>query len=457
VNNKLNAFAPRIGLAYQLTPKTVVRAGYGRSYDIGVFGSNFGHTVTQNLPVLLKQNVNASNLGLGSSDLVPIFALDNGPNGTGLTPDFHDSAITSNGLIPFSSLGSDVSGVHIRPVKQVLPSVDAWNATVQRQITNTISLEVAYVGSKGTHGFAGNGPNYDVNQYSIAGFGTALTQNERRVLFPKIPFSLGNYYGNDAPSTYNAFEIKADKKFAKGLQFISHYTFAHAKNDDNNYYPIDHKISWGPVDFNRDHVFVINTVYELPFGKGRTYLSSANRAVDYVVGGWQFSNTTNWSSGLPWTPSFGECGPEQDVGICRPNKGSGTLHTGAGSLDTVHHSIVYFTPLQNPITTTPGIFKDPGVGNLGNIGRNTYHGPSGFYSDLSMVKKFKLYERLNAQFRMDAFNVFNHPVYAFSANNGANTCIDCVNATPDKTNGKITGLEGGTTMRQLQFALRFDF
>ena len=67
VDNKLNAFAPRLGIAYQLTPKTVVRTGYGRSFDIGVFGSNFGHTVTQNLPVLLKQNYNASNIIPGAS------------------------------------------------------------------------------------------------------------------------------------------------------------------------------------------------------------------------------------------------------------------------------------------------------------------------------------------------------------------------------------------------------
>ena len=60
VDNYYKAFAPRVGIAYQLTPKTVVRMGYGRSYDIGVFGSNFGHTVTQNLPVLLKQNVDAT-------------------------------------------------------------------------------------------------------------------------------------------------------------------------------------------------------------------------------------------------------------------------------------------------------------------------------------------------------------------------------------------------------------
>jgi len=472
VDNKLNAFAPRIGIAYQLTPKTVIRAGYGRSYDIGVFGSNFGHTVTQNLPVLLKQNINASNVDSTlSGDRMPIpgFTLDIGPTGPSpISPDFGTGLINSDGLIPFTALGGAVGGTHIRPPKQVLPAVDAWNATVQRQLTGSISLEVAYVGSKGTHGFAGNGPNYDVNQVSMANYNqlnpvtnATYTQTERRVLCgpedslgncTKFPFSLGNYYGNDAPSTYNAFEVKVEKKFNKGLQFITHYTYAKAKNDDNNYYPVDHKISWGPVDFNRNHVFVVNTVYELPFGKGRTYLSSTSRAMDYVVGGWELSNTTNWSSGLPWTPSFSECSGEQDVGICRPNKGSGSFHVGvSGSLDSVNHNLTYFTP-GSSIGSTPG-FSDPGNGKLGNIGRNTFHGPAGFYSDLSLVKKFKLYERLNAQFRMDAFNVFNHPVYAFSANNGASTCIDCQGGN----NGKITGLEGGTTMRQLQFALRFDF
>lgn len=446
IANKLNAFAPRLGIAYQLTPKTVIRAGYGRSYDIGVFGSNFGHTVTQNLPVLLKQNVDATAINSSASaNLVPVFLLDNGP----IAPIF--PAVPSDGLIPFADLGGQVGGTHIRPIKQVLPTVDSWNATLQRQITNTISTEIAYIGSKGTHGFAGNGPNYDINPPSIVGY-PGLTQNERRPLFPKIPFGLGNYYGNDAASTYHAFEVKVEKRFSQGLQFLSHYTFSRAYNYDSNYYAINHSIAWGPVDFNRKHVFVVNTVYELPFGKGKPYLGNSSRAMDYLVGGWQLSNTTNWSSGLPWTPSFAECGTEQDVGICRPNKGSGSFRTGVGSLDPATHTITYFTPVPN-IVTNPGAFTDPGVGNLGNIGRNSFYGPAGFYSHLSAVKKFRITEKLTAQFRADAFNVFNHPVYAFSANNGASTCIDCQGGN----NGKITSLEGGTTMRQLQFAIRFDF
>ncbi len=166
VDNTLTAFAPRLGIAYQLTPKTVVRMGYGRSYDIGVFGSNFGHTVTQNLPVLLKQNVNATNFNpLAAGDKVKVFLLDDGP----IAATF--PAVPSDGIIPFSARWAARSRARTSvPPKQVLPLVDSWNATVQHQLTNTVSVEVAYVGSKGTHGFAGNGPNYDVNPVSIVNF-----------------------------------------------------------------------------------------------------------------------------------------------------------------------------------------------------------------------------------------------------------------------------------------------
>lgn len=514
VGNDYHAFAPRLGIAYQVMPKTVVRAGYGRSYDIGVFGSNYGHTVTQNLPVLLKQNYDATNFPpLGcvapncpSSNITPLFSLDAGPNSVAaINPLNAFPAIPSNGIIPFSSLGGAISGVHIRPIKQTLPAVDAWNLTVQHQLTNSIALEVAYVGSHGTHGFAGDGPNYDINPAAVGAgaditqafvvgsnppvpcapgtipntgtcgpasysFTAFTTQNSRRPLYPTIPFDLGNYYGNDASSDYNAFEVKVEKRFARGLQFISHYTFSHTDGYDSNYYAISHQIAWGPVDFSRNHVFVINTVYELPFGKGKPYMGDVSRAMDYAVGGWQLSNTTNWSSGLPWTPSIGECGNVSDTGPCRPNLVPGSFSTGvSGDISPVNHNLTFFTPLA-PLSIDPnsvpvgtdlctaarprsGPFALPACGTLGNLVRNTFHGPAGFYSDLSVSKKFKLTERVSAKFVMDAFNVFNHPVYAFSANNGANPCVDCSGGN----NGKITDIEYGTSMRQLQFALRFDF
>jgi len=496
VDNKLTAFAPRLGIAYQLTPKTVIRMGYGRSYDIGVFGSNFGHTVTQNLPVLLKQNYNASTFTTNSpnpnctaltpcsGDLVPLFSLDAGPTASVIDPATAFPAIPSDGFLP---LTPELSGTHIRPTKQVLPTVDAWNATVQRQLTNTMSLEVAYVGSKGSHGFAGNGPNYDVNPVAV-GNGTDIvtnttgtngqfnftplaSQNARRPLFPTIPFGLGNYYGNDASSNYNAFEVKLDKRFSNGLQFLTHYTYSHANGYTDNYYAISHEVSYGPVDFSRKHVWVLNTVYELPFGKGKKYLGGVNRAVDYAVGGWQISNTTNWSSGLPWTATIGECGAVSDAGPCRPDKVSGSFNVGvSGDIDPNTHTLTYYTPVApilDPSTLANGTdvcalaasgvnsgpFALPQCGTIGNIGRNTFYGPSGFYSDMSVVKRFRITEKLTAQFRADAFNVFNHPVYAFSGNNGAQTCVDCQGGN----NGKITNIEDGLSMRQLQFAIRFDF
>jgi len=470
IQNDLHAFAPRLGVAYQFTPKTVVRIGYGRSYDIGVFGSNFGHTVTQNLPVLVKQNVDASNAvanSTASANYIPVFTLAQGP----IAAPF--PAIPSNGQITFPSLdqaglGFLVTGSHIRPPKQVLPTLDAWNLTVQRQVTNTISAEVAYVGNKGSHGFAGDGPNYDVNQKSMFLFGVhdPLNPNptggypdqvRRPLCAPnlatdtcsRIGDSLGNYYGNDASTNYNAFETKVDKRFSQGLQFIAHYTFSRSRAYNNTYYPDSHPIAYGPNDFTRNHVFVITTVYELPFGKGKMFLGDSGRAMDYVVGGWQLSNNTNWSSGLPWTPTTNECGAQQDVGVCRPNKGSGSFATGPGSFDGTTHTVKFFTPLA----TLGGPFTDAGKGNLGNIGYNSMRGPAGFYSDLSLVKAIPITERVKAQFRMDAFNVFNHPVYAFSGNNGANPCVDCQGGN----NGRITDIEGGTTMRELQFALRLNF
>jgi hypothetical protein len=470
VEDTFHAFAPRLGIAYQLSPKTVLRMGYGRSYDIGVFGSNFGHTVTQNLPVLIKQNIDASAINSAANpNEIPVFSLAQGP----IAPVF--PAVPANGQISFASLNGQDSGVHIRPIKQVLPTLDAWNLTVQRQVTNTISAEVAYVGNKGSHGFSGDGPNYDINPVSMFLYGTGAASDLRRPLCHPvftvapgtpgvtpvgtctgIPDDLGNYYGNDASSEYNAFEVKVDKRFAQGLQFIAHYTYAHADDYNNVYYAISHPIAYGPNDFVRNSVFVINTVYSLPFGRGKSFLGNSSRPVDYLVGGWQISNTTNWSSGLPWTPTTNECGGEQDVSICRPNKGSGSFHLGPGSLQTPAGRapyIQYFTPL----TSLGGPFTDAGNGNIGNAGYNSLRGPTGFYSDLSVTKDIPIVERVKAQFRMDAFNIFNHPVYAFSGNNGANNCVDCQNTSLSSNNGRITDIEAGTTMRELQFALRFTF
>jgi hypothetical protein len=493
IDNTYKAFAPRIGFAYQFDPKTVVRLGYGRSFDIGVFGSNFGHVVTQNLPVLANQDVSDSSLTGQSNftnDRSAVFTLATGPQA--LTP----VTVPADGILPLRGPANAVDP-RVRPTKQRLPTLDAWNATLQRQVTPTMNIEVAYIGNKGTHGFAGNGPAYNANEVAV-GPGTdpggtgfkafSASANRRRLFLNGVPAftyptfldasgkalnccstDVGNYFGNDSSSHYNALQLKMEKRFSQGLQFLAHYTYSKAFNHDSSYYSVDQRIAYGPDDFSRNHVFVVSTVYELPFGRGKRFMGDASRAFNLLVGGWQLSNTSNWSGGLPFTPSIGECGHISDAGPCRPDLLPGQSFSTGLHRDS-SGNLTWFTPVAalaygavpagvdacTLARPTSGGFALPACGHVGNAGRNWLRGPRAFFSDMSLSKTFNITEKYKAQFRFDAYNVFNHPVLGFSSTQG-NTCIDCggggvisaieADASPNAPNG----------MRQLQFGLRFNF
>jgi hypothetical protein len=503
IRNYVGAFGPRIGIAYQLKPKTVVRIGYGRSFDIGVFGSNFGHAVTQNLPVLVHQQIQAHDLNSAAiNDNVPVYQMD---SATGPLP-APFPAVRADGTIPLRGPTNSVDP-RIRPTVQRPAAIDMWNATVEHQLTSTMTVEVAYVGNKGTHGFAGDGPAYNANERSIAGYGTANPDNARpffnRYTYPDCSVPLGvcgqtnvalsdqltccssdlnNYFGMDASSNYNALQLKVEKRFSQGLQFVSHYTWSRARFHDNNYYSVDPSVGYGPMNVNRNHVWVTNFMYELPFGKGKKYMSGANTLTDYVIGGWRLTSITDWSGGLPWTASYSACGEDENTSICRPNKGSGALKLGAkrDSSGNLTWFTPVFTTIPDPTDPTktciiPGLtiiapgscksapnqcttarptiagFSRPACGTLGNIGYDSFRGPHLFTSNLSLAKNFRITERYKAEFRMDANNIFNHPVLGFNYTQG-NTCIDCGGDA-----GRITNIENNTSMRLLTFGLRFSF
>jgi hypothetical protein len=518
INNTLKAFAPRLSFAYQFDPKTVVRLGYGRGFDIGVFGSNFGHVVTQNLPVLAQQSLSDSNLNpLNTNNRSAVFTLSQGPNPFSFAGIL--GAITPGGTLPLNGPDGTVQP-RVRPTVQRLPTIDQWNATIQRQITPTINLTVSYIGNKGTHVFAGTGPSYNNNEPAVGtgtdtwhctanGNGTfdckqffvaSVPTNDRRRYFlngvptftypgatftdlqgnvhptPACCFVDTGYFGNDADNKYNALQVKAEKRTSFGLQFIAHYTYSRAYAYDSTYFDVNKAVAWGPNPFNRNSVFVANTIYELPIGKGKKYMSSGGRATDLLVGGWQVTNTLTWGSGLPWTPSLANCGQVSDAGPCRPNVvGTQKLATGYHR-DPTTGVVSWFTPVttlnqsQAEITASPvdltgtsdscqtarptsGPFALPACGQIGNVGFDSYRGPHAFFDDMALSKSFTITERVKAQFRFDAYNVFNHPVLGIPGN----TCVDCAGA------GQINDIEADAApgspvgMRQLQFGFRVIF
>ncbi len=435
-----NLFAPRLGIAYRVSDKTVVRLGFGRGFDIGVFGSIFGHNVTQNLPVLGIQSVQPARnfdavftLAQGPQALDPKTVLDRQPKGPNGRP------ILPNGVTAF-----------ILPERLRMPTTDSWNATVQHQLPGDIAVEAAYVGTKGTHVFAGFGGDYDFNQATIQGFGT-LTTNQRKPFFSKFGWTQNfRYYGSDASNNFHSMQLKAEKRFSKGYSLLTHYTWSRSFHYTNTYYNIDATQAYGPNDNHRSHVFTLASVWEVPVGKRRKFMNNAGKAADLVLGGWQMNVIYSWQSGLPFTPSYRDCNADRDTGWCRPDLiGDWKLEKATAEkwFET--------TPLAANGQVTPltsngqrlGPWGRPQRGTFGSVGRNRLLGPEFQQFDLSMSKTFSITERFKAQFRAEAFNIPNKVNLA-----NPNACVDCPG-----TAGRITNIFQLATMRQWQFGLRLSY
>jgi len=433
VRNSYTNLAPRLGFAYQVSPKTVIRAGYGRTFDVGTFGSIFGHSVTQNLPVLGVQSINPSNswqsvfnLAVGPPPLDPATVLDSQPTG----PD-------GNHLYP--------NGVRawVYPQKMRLPTVDAWNATIQHQLTRTISVETGYVGNKGTHVTLDGSPYNDENAPTIVGFADGLSTDSRRPYFPKFGWNSPLYYfGNDTDNHYNSLQSKVEKRFSGGLQLLANYTYSHAKSHDQPYFNINRNLWYGRPDWQRNNVLVVSDIYELPFGTGKRFLGNSSRVLDLAVGGWRISSNTVWMSAQGFNTSYNECSSDNDVGSCHPDR---IGNTGVSSRTRANWYAVASPLLDNGDSSGP--WRRPQVGTFGNDVRNSLAGPRWKQTDASFLKAFSVIpERLNAQFRVDVFNLFNH---VNAGNPGG--CVDCNNA------GVIQNQAPNAAMRNLEFGVRFEF
>jgi Carboxypeptidase regulatory-like domain len=496
---KWKQFAPRIGAAYQINDKTVVRAGYGRSFDTGVFGSIFGHTVTQNLPVLGNQQLSAS------TNINNVFTLNAGPPAPPIL------SVPQSGLLP--NPGSQVTS-NARPNPLNFPTIDAWNLAVQRAITPTMTLTVAYVGNKGTHTL-GDGDsnstnpneaainlpgNFSVNGQSLhydpsvpangsgidpstgltatgvsANNGTSTSNMLQRYYglslpackdasytTPKEPLvapgmcgwtSGISYRGDDQNTEFDALQITLAQQYKNGLAITGNYQWDAAFDEQSGYFTWDQAVTHGRDSFTRTQQLTAYGSYDLPFGRGKQFAPNANRVTDLLIGGYQLSGVMTWAGGLPFTLSYGEA--QSNVPSSAPSYPSAVsgrhMQTSLTDFNASTKSRKFYSTQipgkltdPNAVAAGTGIFVNPGLDTIGNVGRNTYFGPGFFNTDLAITKAFPVWESVAIKFRMDAFNAFNH---INPGNPGGGI----------ESDGNITGMALPQSQRQLEFALRVQF
>jgi hypothetical protein len=464
----LTDLGARFGFDWQVRNGTVLRGAFGQMYDDeGFFGTIFGSALTHNIPVYNDEDVTSGNATGAYS-----YTYNNIPASPA------PYVIPSNGLIPLPN------GVNaeVRPNRLILPRVDQYNLAIQQQVTNSSSFTIAYVGNIAERIYPSETYGYNVNVPVLPTTPAQLAdRNARRPYYNKF----SNLYNGNivvccdqditsaapaARANYNSMQATYEQKFAHGFQLLANYTWSKAMDYGATYFAQDPSVEYGPNDTNRSQLFVLSGLWQLPVGKGKMLLGNSNRLVDEVVGGWQLSGTTTWENGLPFTPTYAECGSDQDIDSnfgspgtssdCRPNKAGGSFATSTGSFNPITHSMSYFTPVA-PLASygsVSGPFARPNFGTIGNVGRNYLHGPSDYFADAAMSKDFPIKESIRAQFQFQAFNLFNHVPLGLPSATTAR-CIDCTTGAP----GQITGVDSAVSgtglpyMRTLQFGARLQF
>jgi hypothetical protein len=395
--NDTRQFAPRVGLAWRpFGENTVIRGGYGIFYESeGTSGRlNFNF-----LPFQLAETVNA----------------DRGVTPTRTTADFFLGA-------PFGSAVTAVNWLPV-PIRARMGYDQHWNFGVQRQFLRTALFEVEYVGNKGSF-------LNDVNNinYPAAGAGTIQTRR------PYPRFGTIGYNTQDMSSTYHALQVKLEKRLSSGLWYLVSYTFS--KSISTAATPaVGGNYGWEKAlsTFDVPHVLAISAGYQLPFGRGKTFLGGAGPIGDNLIGGWQLQGIINFRSGLPYTPTISRDVANTGVGSQRPNR------IGSGSLANPSLA-AYFDK---------SAFVVPAAYTYGNSGGDILRGDYSGTVDISLFKQFSLTERMKLQFRAEVFNLPNAAYFNAPAVNTPNTNIDVA------AGGQITSTSNNP--RQIQFGLKLNF
>jgi hypothetical protein len=451
--------------------------------DEGFFGTIFGSAMTHNLPVYIDEDATSG-------------------NGTGKY-EYSYGTLPARPAAPFIPASGNIPiqngyNAQWRPNTLVLPKVDQWNLSLQQVVTGSMTATLAYVGNVAeriypgeTYGFSANEPRLPTTSADLTAAdptapgtcapGAPCSRNGRRPYFDRFTNlydGMTVYCCNQditslfpaARASYNSLQATLEQRFAHGFNILANYTWSRALNYGSTYFAQDPRVEYGPNDTNRNQLFTLSGFWQLPVGRNKMFLGNASRPIDELVGGWQVAGDTTWEGGLPFTPTYFECGSDQDIDTnygspgsssdCRPDKTGASFPASVGSLNPVTHARTYFTPVS-PLSnygTASGAFARPAFGTIGDIGRNWMRGPSEYFADASLFKDFPIHENIKAQAQFQVYNLFNHaPLGLPSATNAR--CIDCTTGQP----GQITGVDSAVSgtglpyMRTLQFGARIQF
>ncbi len=395
-------FSPRIGLAYRIGEKTVIRAAYGLFYfnEQGTGGST---RLFINFPFAAQYTVQCSST----------------------TP-----CLSTSAGIPPASSATSLPTVVYQPTTNLTPNLQQWHLTVERQLSSSMVARAAYVGSHGNH------LNLNINEnVAVPGPGPVAFRQ------PFPAFGVISAWEPRGISNYDALQLSVEKRYSGGLFFLAAYTWGKSLDEGgggnsstgdpriNIQDPRQVRANYGFSNFDYRHRFTLSTIAELPFGHGRKFMRNANSFAEAVAGGWQMTSIVTAQSGAPFSVFLST--PTANTGtFTRPNRVcNGNLPSDKQSMNEWFDVTCFVNP--PPFT-------------FGNAGRNILIGPGLFTWDLGMGKEFRTNDRLGLQFRSEFFNLLNRPNFGLP-----NASIGSAAA------GSINSVV--TNARQVQFALRIHW
>jgi outer membrane receptor protein involved in Fe transport len=430
--------SPRIGLAWSVHPNTVIRAGYGTFFSAGSGGvgavpSEFGSGFQSTTSVFQGQP--------GANPYLP-------PVGASLAAPF----ITGVNQPPSSLLGSSISSFFNRPY--LVPRNDQWTASVQ-QGGRDLVFELGYIGSRGLHLW--NDQQVNVPSTSVLSQGNALLQQVANPFYGEIkngtlstktvqsvqllrPYpqytGVSQKRDPEGDSIYHALYMKVDKSFSHNYSVLASYTWSKLIDDVSERFagtsnisdPNNLRAARALGDFDAPQVFTVAHIITLPFGKKEMYLNHGPAA--YVLGGWQLNGVLRAQSGYPISIT-----PPNEANVSGFTSYANKLHSGRPST----------TPRSLNAWFDTTAFQIPAPFSLGNDSRNEpdLRTPGSFDYDLGLDRSQAFGERVKGQFRAEAFNLTNTPLYS------------APNSTVGNANfGRILG---GSNNRVLQLGLRISY